>query len=296
MNAIFTGRKRSGKTTLAFDIAMRSDGGIIIFDPKNEWRGWPGTVTSVEEIPQKLKDGNEVIVFHPQGNKREAAAPLFKFVSELHKLAMEKQWDKADYHFTLIVDEAVNVSSAQWIDEDLLSLVSENRPEILNIFLTFQSPMDANNLLKSRVDNWFIFNTSLPGDLKYLHDKIGVPEQDLVFIQDLRDYEYAHFTFDGGTPTVFYEYDPDSWFRPLEFFELNSKEREGITHMARRGEKGWLQNLIEEFRDEILDLFEDEGYRIEEPRRRERNRESGGSRRRESEFRMSGFDRGRDRD
>jgi hypothetical protein len=27
MNAIFTGRKRSGKTTLAFDIAMRRGGG-----------------------------------------------------------------------------------------------------------------------------------------------------------------------------------------------------------------------------------------------------------------------------
>jgi hypothetical protein len=292
MNAIFTGRKRSGKTTLAFDIAMRSDGGIIIFDPKNEWRGWPGTVTSVEEIPAKLKEGNEVIVFHPQGDKREAAAPLFKFVSELHTLAMETNWDKAGYHFTLIVDEAVNVSSQNWIDNDLLALVSENRPEILNIFLTFQSPMDANNLLKSRVDNWFIFNTSMPGDLKYLNEKIGVPAQDLTFIQDLRPHEYAHFYFDGGAPTVLYEYDPESWFRPLEFFELNSKEREEIKHMARRGEKGWLENLIEEFKDDILDLFEDKGYRIEEPRRRERGRDGG--RRRESEFRMSGFDRDRD--
>jgi hypothetical protein len=294
MNAIFTGRKRSGKTTLAFDIAMCADGGIIIFDPKNEWRGWPGTVTSVEEIPQKLKDGNEVIVFHPQGDKREAAAPLFKFVSELHKLAMEKQWDKAGYHFTLIVDEAVNVSTANWIDNDLLTLVSENRPEILNIFLTFQSPMDANNLLKSRVDNWFIFNTSMPGDLKYLHDKIGVPEHDLMFIQDLRPHEYAHFYFDGGAPAVLYEYDPESWFRPLEFFEMNVKEREGIEHMARRGEKGWLKNLIDEFRDEILDLFEEDGYNIEEPRRRSRERDGG--RRRESEFRMSGFDNRRERD
>ena len=138
-------------------MAMRSGGGIIIFDPKREWRGWPGTVEDVAQIPAKVKEGNEVIIFHPNGDKREAIVPLLEYVHDLHRVALEHGWDKAGYHFTLIIDEAVNVSTARWIDDQTISLVAENRPEILSIFFTFQSPKDANNLLKSRIDSWYIF-------------------------------------------------------------------------------------------------------------------------------------------
>jgi hypothetical protein len=284
MNAIFTGRKRSGKTTLAFDIAMRSGGGIIIYDPKREWRDWPGTVTDVSEIEEKLKEGNEVIVFHPQGDKRKAIGPLIDVISGMHNIAMMKGWDKKDEdgdnpHFTLIVDEAVNVSTAKWIDPKLLALVAENRPEILNIFLTFQSPMDANNLLKSRVDHWFIFNTSLPADLDYLNKVVGVPTMDLDEIQHLPMHEYAVFYFDGGTPTVEYERDSENWFRPLQYFELNAKEREDIMARREREEEESLLDLFKEF----LDWKDDNDNRDRDrdrdrDRGRDRERDTGGRR------------------
>lgn len=287
MNAIFTGRKRSGKTTLAFDIAMRRDGGIIIFDPKREWRGWPGEVSQVSDIEARINEGHEVIVFHPEGDKREAFSPLAKLVSELHRIAMDKGWDKAGYHFTLIVDEAVNVSTAKWVDRDLLSLIAENRPEILDIFLTFQSPKDANNLLKSRVDTWFIFNTSLPSDLEYLNKEVGVPEADLIEISHLRPHEYAQFGFDGGTPKVEYHYDPASWFRPLEFFELNQNEREDV--MARDDDKEYsLKELFEEFMDWMEDRREQSRRRDDGGRGgddRGRNRDRG----REKTYKLSGY-------
>jgi hypothetical protein len=284
MNAIFTGRKRSGKTTLAFDIAMRSGGGIIIYDPKREWRDWPGTVTDVSEIEEKLKEGNEVIIFHPQGDKRKAIGPLIDVISGMHNIAMMKGWDKKDEdgdnpHFTLIVDEAVNVSTAKWIDPKLLALVAENRPEILNIFLTFQSPMDANNLLKSRVDHWFIFNTSLPSDLDYLNKVVGVPAMDLDEIQHLPMHEYAVFYFDGGTPTVEYERDSENWFRPLQYFELNAKEREDVMARRDRDDEESLLDLFKEF----LDWKDDNDSRDRDrdrdrDRGRDRDRDTGGRR------------------
>lgn len=289
MNAIFTGRKRSGKTTLAFDLAMRRDGGIIIFDPKREWRGWPGTVTDVAQIPEKVKEEHAVIVYHPEGDMREAFTPLAECVLELHNVAMAKGWDKSGDHFTFIVDEAVNVSTAKWIDEKLLSLVAQNRPEILDVYLTFQSPKDANNLLKSRVDNWFIFNTSLPSDLEYLNKEVGVPEMDLEEIQHLRPHEYAHFTFDGGAPKVEYNYDPDDWFRPLEYFELNAEEREDEMSRRRRDE-GELQDLFEEFLDFIDDRDDnDRGRR----RNRRDDRDDRDDRGRNRSFSLTGR---RDRD
>jgi hypothetical protein len=287
MNAIFTGRKRSGKTTLAFDIAMRNGGGIIIYDPKREWRGWPGQVSDVSEIEQKIKEGNEVIVLHPDGDKREAFSPLARLVSELHRIAMDKGWDKAQHHFTLLVDEAVNVSTAKWVDEELLSLIAENRPEILDIFLTFQSPKDANNLLKSRVDTWFIFNTSLPSDLDYLNREVGVPQQDLEKIQHLREHEYAHFEFDGGTPRVTYNYEHEAWFRPLEYFELNKNEREEIMSRDSDDKEYTLKELFEEF----LDFFEEKksrrSSRDRDDDRDDRSRDRGG--RREKTYKIQGY-------
>jgi hypothetical protein len=289
MNAIFTGRKRSGKTTLAFDMAMLNDGGIIIYDPKNEWRGWPGTVTNVSDIEEATKK-HEIIIFHPQGNPDEEFTRLGEIVLALHNNAMEKGWDKKGFHFTLIVDEAVNVSTAKRVNETLVQLVAQNRPEILSIYLTFQSPKDANNLLKSRVDHWFIFNTSLPSDLDYLRDEIGVPDEDLALISDLRPHEFATFFFDGGTPIVEFVYDPDAWFRPLEYFELNKSEREEIQNMARRDKEDGddLQDLFEDF----LDWMEDRSSSRGRSRGRGRDREEGSERgSRNKTYRLHGYER-----
>jgi hypothetical protein len=303
MNAAFTGHKRSGKTTLAFDIAMRDtrtlengtvvdSGGILIYDPKREWRDWPGTISDVSQLEKMIDEKHEVIVYHPEGNKREAFTPLAQIVSELHRVAMENHWDKIGYHFTLIVDEAVNVSTAHFVDDDLLSLVAENRPEILNIFLTFQSPKDINNLLKSRISDYYIFQTSLPSDLSYLSKELGVPNEDLEMIQHLRPHEYAHFYFDGGTPKVSYEFEADTWFRPLEFFEMNANEREAIMPRERDNDErdgGSLEDLfdyINENMDDFLD-FSSRRRSRGNSRDRDRDRDRGG---------RNNGGRGRDRD
>ncbi|SRR6266581_109447 len=289
MNAIFTGRKRSGKTTLAFDMAMLNDGGIIIYDPKREWRGWPGEINDVNEIEVATKK-HEIVVFHPQGDPDKEFSRLADVVLMMHNTAMSKGWDKKGFHFTFIVDEAVNVSTAKRVNEKLVQLVAQNRPEILSIYLTFQSPKDANNILKSRVDHWFIFNTSLPSDLDYLRDEVGVPDADLALICDLRPHEFATFFFDGGTPVVEYQYDPDSWFRPLEYSELNANEREDIQQMARRDRDNdeSLQDLFEDF----LDWMEDKKDRSRRGAGRERDRDSRGSDRGSSRrsYRLSGYD------
>lgn len=293
MNATFIGRKRSGKTTLAFDIAMREGGGIIIFDPKKEWRGWPGTVSNVSQIEAKIKEENAVIVFHPDVTRdlREQGSEFVRMLRGLHQTAMEKNWDKAGFHFTAIIDEAHNLSGDNWVDPDLLSLSGENRPEILHLFLTFQSPRQTNNGLKTNMHDWFVFNTSLPADLKYLNEKIGVPSKDIEQIATLHPHEYAHFFFDGGSPQVTYDYDADMWFRPLEYFELNAEEREDT--MARRDE-GELQDLFEDFMDFLEDRESDRGRdrdrgRGGRDRGRDRDRDRG--RNRERSFSLTGRDR-----
>jgi hypothetical protein len=226
MNAVFTGRRRSGKTTLAFRKALDGGGGIIVFDPKREFRGWPCSVSSIAEINDAMrkKEPPRVIIFHPEGDANEEFTLLGDWIMAQHALAMDRQWDKKGFHFTLLVDEAHNIQGSNWSNKKLLEIVSQNRPEILNVFQTFQSPKDAWNRIKSRISDWYIFSTNLPSDLEYLQKEIGVSEQDVARIQTLGDHEYAHFYFDGGRPVAQFNTEPKSWYISLEFNEQEKKQ------------------------------------------------------------------------
>lgn len=229
MNAIFTGRRRSGKTTLAFFMALEADGGIIVYDPKNEFLGWPNTVSSVEELDaaSKRKD-SLIVVYHPNGDTEKEFVPVGEWILRQHSIAMQQHWIERGLCFTLLIDEAHNLQGPNWTNSELLQILSQNRPEILNVYQTFQSPKDAFNRIKSRVSDWYIFSTNLPSDIEYLEREIGVSSDDLSRIQFMGDYEYAHFHFDGGTPVAEFGILPEALAPEL----IYTKEGEAI--MAER--------------------------------------------------------------
>jgi hypothetical protein len=237
MNAIFTGRRRSGKTTLAFKMALDGGGGIVVFDPKREFRGWPATVSDVSQLDQKAKEKNLVIVYHPNGDTEEEFRPVADWIISQHDLAMSKGWDSKGFHFTLLCDEAHNLQGPNWANPQLLQILSQNRPEILNVYQTFQSPKDAYNRIKSRVSDWFIFSTNLPSDLDYLQKEIGVNEEDTARITTLDDHQFAHFHFDGGQPVAEFVTEPNDWYVDLNFSKEQEKEMAERNEDDRRDKK-----------------------------------------------------------
>lgn len=228
MNAAFDGRRRSGKTTLAFRKAINDGGGVVIFDPKREFRGWPYTVHSVGEVIEAVKKKAVVIIYHPYDDTDKEFTALGEWVIRQHELALENGWDRKGLHFTLLYDEAHNSQGPQWANPKLLQILSQNRPEILNVYQTFQSPKDMYNRLKSRVSDWFIFSTNLPSDLEYLEKEIGVTPEGIEQIKNLNDHEYVHFYFDGGIPKAELVTDAKSWYIDLNYTEESEKlmERE----------------------------------------------------------------------
>src|SRR6266478_2530288 len=248
MNAIFTGRRRSGKTTLAFYMALESGGGVIVFDPKREFRSWPATVSDVSQLEKAAKEKNTVIIYHPNGDTEEEFRPVAEWIISQHDLAMSRGWDSKGFHFTLICDEAHNLQGPNWANPQLLQILSQNRPEILNVFQTFQSPKDAYNRIKSRVSDWFIFSTNLPSDLEYLQREIGVNEEDTKRITTLGDHEYVHVHFDGGQPVAEFVTDSSYWFVDLNYTKEQEKEMSERNDDDKRDKKlqypGILQFLV----------------------------------------------------
>lgn len=243
MNAIFVGEKRSGKTTLAFHLALETSGGIIIFDPKKEFRGWPATVSNVSELNRALKQKHRVIIWRPMSDDDMQISfdALADWVLEKHDIALAKDWDKIGYHFTLLVDEAYNLQSHAWINGKLLRILSQCRPEILNVFQTFQSVKNVNSDSRSRVSDWYLFTITLPTDLKRL-EEFAMPEV-IEQVRTLPEHEYVHFLNEKGTVKSDIVTESNSWFESLDY----------------EGEKGGF--MADERKDE-RDEFPKDGIRI----------------------------------
>lgn len=243
MNAIFVGEKRSGKTTLAFHLALETSGGIVIFDPKKEFRNWPATVSTVPELNRALKQKHRVIIWRPlsDDDMQNSFDALADWTLEKHDIALAKGWDKIGYQFTLLVDEAYNLQSHAWINGKLLRILSQCRPEILNVFQTFQSVKNVNSDSRSRVSDWFLFTITLPTDLKRL-EEFAMPEV-IEQVRTLPEHEYVHFLNEKGTVKSEVVTNSESWFESLD----------------NQGEKGGF--MAEERKDE-RDEFPKDGIRI----------------------------------
>lgn len=242
MNAIFTGRKRRGKTTLAFDMAMKAGGGIIVFDPKREFRNWPNTTSNVGDVERMIEDGAHVIIYHPAEDSDRAFSELAELVLRLHTIAMQANWDKDGKHFTLIVDESQQLQNSWRINEKLKLILSQCRPEILNVFQTMQSPTDAYRTTKVCNSDWFIFQTTHVADITRIEAFAG--EEVGSIIANLgEERAYVHFSEDTSDYEIVT--DSASWKRSLEY---NQKE----DSMAKDDEKnGW---------EELVKFLEEAGF------------------------------------
>lgn len=223
MNAIFVGEKRSGKTTLAFHLALETNGGIVVFDPKKEFRGWPATVSGVSELEKAIREKHRVVIWRPQYEREisESWEPLADWILERHDIALANGWDKLGYHFTVLVDEAYNLQSHARIDQKLLRILSQCRPEVLNVFQTFQSVKNVNSDSRSRVSDWYLFTITLPTDLDRL-EEFAMPEV-IEQVRTLPEHEYVHFLNEKGTVSSEIVKDSDSWYESLDY-EPKKKE------------------------------------------------------------------------
>jgi hypothetical protein len=292
MNAIFVGEKRSGKTTLAFKLALDYPGGIIVFDPKKEFRGWPATVSSVPEMQMRMNDKHRVIIYRPAEHFESADTAfdeLADWIMQRHAFALEQEWDKVGFGFTLLVDEAYNLQTHARINTKLMKILSECRPEILNVFQTFQSIKNVNSDSRSRVSDWFLFTITLPEDLNRLRE-FAMPEV-IDIVQTLGEHEYVHFENEKGKQNIQVVTDSSTFDIPLDYSEEIYGNKEAKNMSEGREEKRWTPVQLEDERDfwALHDKLErrtrsakDSGDRSRRSDRK--NKDSGGDKEKSGKF------------
>lgn len=226
-NSIFTGRRRRGKTTRAFHKARKSGSLVIVFDPKREFLGWPGTAKNVREVMDAIDAGETVVIFHPD-NVEEDFTTLANFVWAMHEFGMEHKWHLDPNHkpIVFLVDEAHQLQSPQAINPVLKAIMQKSRPEILVIFQTTQSPTYLYSASKIANSEYYFFYTTYIPDLERIAKTAG-DEVALAVVNLKQNRHYVWFSEDDQTYEIVT--DSESWNCDLIYKEDNTVAKKKIT-------------------------------------------------------------------
>jgi hypothetical protein len=201
-NVLITGRRQLGKSTLAFDVGVRSGKMGVIFDPNAQYRN-PELffVTSdLEELIETIDGGSvSYMVYRPLGDVDEEFTALG-----------EEMFTRSGFFF--IVDEARLIKNNKQLDKMVRLLDTRNTVLIQN----FHRPVDVAPACRALANQWYFFRTTLDADLAVVEELCGAEISERV--KNLRgipqgsNNEVLHWNDDIGTSEVI---EARAWFRNI---------------------------------------------------------------------------------
>lgn len=200
MLAVIIGRRRQGKSTLAFALAKSKKQTVIVYDPNNQYEALPSV--PLESIGNVMKESNgeTVIRIVPEDT-----------VGDWDTLAAELDggcWRWGEY--TLIIDEASMLMSAGKVNA-ALERYARTSPKDVNVILTTHRSVDIHTLFRSLASDWYIFHQHIERDLETIGDNMGVDVA--LAASKLPEYHVIHFWLDvGGLPRWQVWDKPSDWY------------------------------------------------------------------------------------
>lgn len=191
------GRRRQGKSTLAYSLALAHEQTILVFDPNSQFNA----LARVEDVEAFFASGERAGRIVPDAEPETAWEAL---ANELDGGA----WRWGEY--TLIVDECSVLMSPSWIDP-LLERYIRTAPADVHLILTTHRAVDVHPLIRALASDWLIFQTHLVRDLKNMEDHFGADVA--AKARALRPYHAIHYWLDsGGVPRA------EVWSNPAEWY------------------------------------------------------------------------------
>lgn len=170
LNLVITGKRGYGKTTLAKSIIDKvkslKDKAIIILDPNNEYTG-----------DYLFNDINMFrYAIHDEGIRRGKSYVMkFKDVDDLHAVIFEVE---TAFDIYLVLEEANNVTSPNFITKSLKNIVMLGRHSNINYLAVCRRPAEISRNLTSQAHAIISFRHNERNDLKFLDD-YGFDQEEL---------------------------------------------------------------------------------------------------------------------
>jgi hypothetical protein len=189
--------------------------GIIVYNPDD-------LQLAIEEGEWK---SGEPIIYRPQGSTedefRGVCSVLFPPYFTLGG-------------FAFLIDEAGELQNAHGVNDDLIRVIKQHPtfpPEkSVMVIQTNHRLAEYNNSCKALLDELYIFQTTLPGDIETLEKHTGIPKLGTI-VQQLPQHHCIRYYY-GRRAGQQYEIwnDPSQWYEKIS----DSAEQHALSHVDQR--------------------------------------------------------------
>lgn len=228
MNIGITGRRKQGKSTLAFFLARRiqsrKDGHTVaIFDPKHCYKNVPGT-SNREEFEEMLERGGGAVAYRPLPaslsveQMSDEDMMRQEFAEFMDALGIEQHLGRVDARrknlgtVILIIDESWYLQNATQADPWIKTLIRLADSDRVFLLLCTHRPVEFNTGIRAQMDEFFFFRQFLESDLESI-EAIGGPEL-AGSVRSLGDHQVLRYEVNTGKMELWA--DPSSWYLKLE--------------------------------------------------------------------------------
>lgn len=193
------GRRRQGKTTLAYRLAMKKPTRVI-FDPRRMFNTTSVVITDPVGLYDLMDTESEIIV-QPEGDLKDS----FDIFSENFQDWTE---DNPQEDCALIVDEVrfLDTPNRNYVHFDKTLRFTES--DRVQVYLTSHRPSDTEVGIRAITDYWVIFRTTQENDLKVVDQRCGPEVAEIVCTLPNKHY----LVWDDGEARYRVESDPTKWF------------------------------------------------------------------------------------
>lgn len=198
MNKLVFGVRGQGKTTLAYDIAKKSKRPLAVYDISHRFNAWPELIVRDAAEVDEAIDACDEVIYQPQADEWAEFGSFSEAI-----------WDR---QLTLLIDEASSLQGPQHAHEWLNKWIRFHPVDEVDVIQTMHAPADSWARCRSLAEDWYIFRTWRPADLKAIAEQCG--DETAMAVEKLEPYHYLHFNAPSNTREV--SGDARQWYHDLK--------------------------------------------------------------------------------
>lgn len=203
MLTLVIGRRRQGKTTLAYSLSLRSPTRVI-FDPRGQFRTTDDILPNGDGLFELLDDRSEIIIQPREYVRTSFTETCRAFADWIEENPQEQA--------VLLADEVLFIDTPNTDYPSLDRIIRFGNPERVNVIMTAHRPGDISTDIRAIADYWCIFKTTQEHDLKVIDQRCGPHVAHLV--SKLNTKQYIVWSDAEGVYTV--KSNSASWYVNIE--------------------------------------------------------------------------------
>lgn len=220
MNIVVSGTRGEGKSTLSLYLARQFADTIVIVDPRGTYSAVGIECFDVDELLDHI-DEQDYLPSKDNGITRPLPL-VMRFDGPTPAMFSDVAVRLFPLYFrfkgkvAIVIDEARELQSPHWIDEQLNRLVRQGPMSRLCVIQNTHQMMDWNSATKSVTDDFYIFRQLGPRNYKVMSEHFGPDIAEIAANLPLHHLVHCYFDRRNGSDQTHEIWDdPSVWYEPI---------------------------------------------------------------------------------